>query len=418
MVRQRHPGLGAWLHIAGTSGAWPRYVASGHLTFIAQDGSLMAAPFDVDALALTELPTKIVEDVALYAISETGHLVYTTSLPNVEVEDTELVWITRAGEVSPVETGWHFDRGGIRFGWRLSPDGTRIAFGRQTGANIDIWVKDLPSGPLNRLTFDPATQWAPWWTPDGEHVTYLTDDGLDGNVSSSRADGVGAATLVLEAVEFAQGLWSPDGESLVLRTSAASGSGSQGLRSIVAFRPGEDTAVVPLLATQFAEHAPALSPDGRWLAYVSNETGQEEVYVRSFPDVNAVKVPVSSGGGAGPRWAQDGRELFFLRGDTMVAARVETDSEFRVLGQEPLFEVPLDFLSVGSASWMGANNFYDIAPDGRFLMGRRVPLPEGGADQTYILVQHFVDGSQHRFGTQAELVDRREHSAAHSPFTL
>jgi hypothetical protein len=146
---------------------------------------------------------------------------------------------------------------------------------------------------------------------------------------------------------------------------------------------------VDLVATEFVENAPAISPDGRWLAYASNETGRSEVYVRPFPDVSSAKYPVTSTGGAVPMWARDGGELFYIRGDTMMTVRVETSLGFRVIERSALFEIPQEILSVGSASWMDAQNIYDVAADGRFLMGRRLP-PQDQVPPKFVLIQNFA----------------------------
>jgi len=173
-------------------------------------------------------------------------------------------------------------------------------------------------------------------------------------------------------------------------------SGPSGERDIVGFRPGVDTATIPLIATaQFAEQDPALSPDGRWLAFTSDRTGRNEVYVSPFPNVDSSRVAVSTNGGFGPQWAHSGTELFFVdAGLSLVAAAVETVSGFRVLERETLFTLGAEyFVPPGSDS-------YDIAPDDqRFLMIRVAGL--GGdpvADISVILVQNWFEELRQRLG--------------------
>ena len=173
---------------------------------------------------------------------------------------------------------------------------------------------------------------------------------------------------------------------------------NEGTRDIVALRPGVDSTVTPLVATsEYAEHAPAVSPDGRWLAYSSNETGRDEVFVRPFPDVESGKQQVSTEGGMAPRWAHNGRELFYVNGSLgLVAASIETDPGFRVLGQETLFTIPSGYL-------LGAGlNFYNVAPDDeRFLMGRNYQgdgAGDGGGGPTLILVRNFFEELKERVG--------------------
>jgi Tol biopolymer transport system component len=156
------------------------------------------------------------------------------------------------------------------------------------------------------------------------------------------------------------------------------------------FRPDVDTEVTPLVATEFGEQDPALSPDGRWLAYSSNETGQWEVYVRPFPDVGSSRVRVSTDGGIGPLWAKAGSELFFVDADgDLVAALFETDPEFGVLRRETLFN------TVGYEA-EASRSFYDISPDDqRFLMGRFPTLGEASS-LSHVLVQNFFEELRQR----------------------
>ena len=166
-------------------------------------------------------------------------------------------------------------------------------------------------------------------------------------------------------------------------------------RDILGFRPGVDSAAVPLVATDFQEWAPALSPDGRWLAYTSDESGQQEVYVRPFPDVSAGRWLVSNGGGITPLWAHSGRELFFLARDgLLVAAQVETTPSFRVTETERLFELP-PFTSVGLPT-----GWYDVTTDDqRFLMARVPQAVDGERDvPQLILVKNFFEELKERVG--------------------
>ena len=377
------------------SGEQPKYASTGHLVVIV-DGTLMAAPFDPKAVELLGPAVALVDGVGSHAMSRTGKLVYMTGAGGAGVDDTELVWMTRSGIATPLQPGWAFDRGGGNYGWSVSPDGARVALRRRTEGNNDIWIKELPEGPLRRLTFDEGQQREPYWSPDGQTVMYSSGELGDRNVWSRPADGTGVGTLVHDDERsLAQGTWSPDGEWLVFRSAAL--APNEGTRDIVALRPGADSAVTPLVTTEYAEHAPAISPDGRWLAYSSDETGRHEVFVRPFPDVESGKQQVSTEGGMGPRWAHNGRELFYVNGSRdFVAASIETEPGFRVLEQEALFTVPGGFL-VGPHL-----NFYDVAPDDeRFLMGRTYqgggPEDDGGGP-TMVLVQNFFEVLKARVG--------------------
>ena len=317
-----------------TPGSEPWYTPTGHLLFLL-DGTLMAAPFDSDAMEVTGPAVAMVDNVNSYKVSETGKLFYSTGAGGGAQQ--ELVWMSRAGLATPVEAGWSFDRGGPNAGWRLSPDGSRVALRERTDAGMDVWVKELDGGPRSRLTFDEGEDRKPVWGPDAQTVTFLSARGENLDAYQKRADGtVNVEPLLDFDRTLAEVEWSSDGEWLVIRTGGA--PGQLGGRDILAMRPGADSEPTPLLAAEYDEVAPALSPDGRWLAYTSNETGQHEVYVRPFPDVDSGRWQVSTDGGFTPRWSRDGDEIFFMNGSReMVAATVETSPAFRVGARTPLF---------------------------------------------------------------------------------
>ena len=197
-------------------------------------------------------------------------------------------------------------------------------------------------------------------------------------------------------IDLAQGFWSPDGEWLLLRSS-----GTPGVvvgRDILAVRPGVDSLAQPLLAEAYDESAPAISPDARWIAYVSTETGREEVFVRPFPDVDAGKVQVSTEGGTMPYWAHNGSELFFVEPSAraMMAARFETTPRFRVVEREPLFTIPAQY-DVGLVALL-----YDVTQDDqRFVMSRfyeGAGAGDEGETNAFVLVHNFFEELRERVG--------------------
>jgi len=223
------------------------------------------------------------------------------------------------------------------------------------------------------------------------------------DVWQQRADGTGQPELLYDAeAQLAQGFWSPGGEWLVMRTTTGTGVGG---RDIHAIRPGVDSVPLRLLAEDYDEAAPAISPDGRWLAYGSNETGSYEVFVRPFPNVNDGKVQVSNAGGTSPLWATNGRELIYHdRQAALVAVSFETEPSFRVTGRTPLFTVPEGYVGRG-----GTNSFitglYDVAPDGRFLMmrpaGDASPAEgESGEQPRIVLVLNWFEELTRRVPTR------------------
>ena len=382
-------------------GIKPYVTPNGHLIFGSLDGNILAAPLAVDGMALFGAPVPVAEGVVVspnaypeFSVSQTGTMAYWSG--EAATGEREFVWVSRSGIATPVDPGWAFDRGNINSGWSLSPDDTRLALRAQTEAGHDIWIKELDDGPLSRLTFGEAEERMPRWTPDGVNVTFLSNRGENLDVWSKAADGTGEAELVLDHDVFlSQGFWSPDGEWLILRTGGA--GGVAGGRDILAIRPEVDTVPLPLLASEVDEVGPALSPDGRWLAYGADETGRYEIFVRPFPDVNAGKWQVSTEGGHGALWGHTGEELFFVNNSgEMMAAQVETASGFRVRERQTLFQVPQGYEGRPN------NNFvvglYDITSDDeRFLMVRGFAASDEAANE-FILVQNFFEEVKARIG--------------------
>jgi len=238
----------------------------------------------------------------------------------------------------------------------LSPDGRRLAIGLNTREGDDIWIKELDDGALTRLTFDAAEDARPAWTPDGQSVMYFSYDRNNpersGDLYVRRADGATAAELLLDEEPS---LWtvhpSPSGGWWLLQATGTAGD-------IRVFRPGVDTASTPLLCAEgYNEVAPALSPDGRFLAYASDESGRQEVYVRPFPDVETARWTVSTAGGNSPVWSHAGGELLYLTLDSaMASVRVETRPTFRVLDRRVLFQLGAGY------SWASIYTGFELTP--------------------------------------------------------
>ena len=227
----------------------------------------------------------------------------------------------------------------------------------------------------------------PVWQPGQPKVTFLSDRGGNIDVWSKRADGTGAAELLLDLEQtIATVHWSPNGEWLIARTGGV--GGVTGGRDIYAFRPGSDTEAVPLMAGEFDEVGPEISPDGRWIAYTSRESGRYELYVRPFPDVNSARVQVSTNGGFSPRWAHSGEELFFMDEDqNMVSVDVDAGETFRASPPELLFPVP------NGITFFDISLPYDITPDDqRFVMiGTVGAATDQDAGPASVLVTNFFE---------------------------
>jgi len=377
-----------------TAGTWPRFARSGHILFL-HNGSLMAAPLDPEAMELRGPPVTMAARVTAFALADEGTLLYAHG-PGAPGDESELVWVDREGTAAPIEPGWSFDRGGANAGWSLSPDGMQIALRIRTDAGNDIWVKELGGGPTSRLTFGSPEERKPRWSPDGRSILFLSDRLGDLDVWTKRADGTGEPELLLDHEgPIAEAFWTPDGRSVVMRTA-----GTQDLpggRDLWAFTPGVDSAAVPLLTTDWDESAPDVSPDGRWLAYSSTETGRYEVYVRPFPDVRGGVWQVSTDGGSGAMWARGGRELFYVDATRrLVSVRFQANAGFRVLDRQVLFTIPPEFTLAQVA------RLYDTDPgDRRFLMARpHVGDPaDPVAEPEVVLVRNYLGELRERAGT-------------------
>ena len=302
----------------------------------------------------------------------------------------ELVWVDRTGRETPVDSTWTFrvTAYGGNAGWALSPDGGRLAIGLATEAGDDVWIKQLPRGPLSRLTFDPASEYRPRWEPDGRSVTFLSNRASTSALFRRPADGTGADDLVLRLPQsLFEAVSSRDGRWLVVRTGGV--QGAAGGRDIFGLRPGADSVPVPLVVTPtFDESAIALSPDGRWLGYESSESGRTEVYVRPFPNTEAGKWQVSIGGGAAPIWAPGGRELFYVNGARqMVAAAVAPGPSLQIGERRVLFRLRDELYLANDEHYTP----FDVSPDGRrFIMARRVRA-EAVAATPLIVVQNWFE---------------------------
>ena len=361
------------------------------MVFVTHEGDLRAAAFDQDRLEVTGPTIPLLSGMPAaergpdVALSRSGRLVYS---PVGFSAIQEVAWVDRNGAATPVEQGWSFtpeNNGGPA----LSPDDQSIAIGIFAPNGGEVWVKRI-GGPFSRLAFE-ATSQRPVWTPDGRSVMYSSGAGGDVNLVMKRADGSGVAEVVLDLEDRStvEGRWSSDQEWIVLRT------GTEPTRDILGIRPGVDSVPVPLVATEFQETSPALSPDGRFLAYVSDESGRYEVYVRPFPNVDDAKEQVSTGGAREPLWAHSGRELFYKNTlGELVAVTVDTDDGFQVLERQSLFTLP-----VGSG-FDGFRTLYDITQDDqRFLMLRAAGATNEQPIGHYIVVENFLEELMERAGS-------------------
>ena len=309
------------------SGGGSTYVNTGHLVWGQGDGTLGAQPFDVQALVLTGEPVTVLEGVRpassgaqRYAISRSGSLAYVAD-GDTGTAGSPSIWVDRDGQQTPFGVP---DAALALSGPSFSPDGTHVVGATNAGAR-DLWVFDLADMTSVRLTFDPAIDFEPVWSPDGVRIVFESlREG--GGLFWKAADGSGTVQRVTSGPErqilYGWGSQGNVGEagndSATLVYGELNTDTGWDIKTMVWGQP--DTAGF-LLQTPAHESDAALSPDGRWLAYTSDESGRDEIYVQPFPAMDG-KWQVSRNGGTWPIWAPDGGELFFREGPAMIAVPV------------------------------------------------------------------------------------------------
>jgi eukaryotic-like serine/threonine-protein kinase len=334
------------------NGSTPRYAASGHLIYY-RTGTLFAAPFSLSRLEVTGPEAPVVEHVAVingdgadYTISDGGMLVYMTGASVSTGGKTILNWADRKGTLQPLSDAQDWGTG------RLSPDMTHVANGIRSGDQEDIWTYDLVRRTPTRLTFEGKNSF-PIWSPDGRWITFVGNNQGKTALYRVASDASGKPELLVDAEPNAvPNSWSPDGKTLVFTQPTP--DHKPHLWSVTA--PGGKAA--RLHEGDSAESNGEVSPDGRWLAYESSESGSGEVYVQPFPGPGP-KSRISTQGGAAPRWAHNGKELFFwnFSGDRQLfVVDVQTGAAFHAGLAQALFKAP-------------AGTTWDVVADGkRFLV--------------------------------------------------
>ena len=361
---------------------WAQYAPSGHIVY-GSDGRLMAVEFDAKRLEIRGQPVALADSLDMQQvyplrIGRSGTLVSRVGSGSNLSGLYQMVWVDRAGRETPVDTAWRLrvTVTANNHGWALSPNGNQLAIGGNTDAGDDIWVKELPRGAFSRVSFDPAPDFRPRWTADGQSITFISQRSTLG-VYKRRADAAGADTLVLPGL-FDEAFPARDGAWVFLRHGA--NNAAAGGRDLTAIRTGKDTTRKQVVVSSFDEEAIAPSPDTKLIAYQSDETGQNEVFVRPFPNTDGFKRQVSNNGGQAPLWSRDGRELFYLAGNMMMSVRLTPGAQVTFSEPKAMFRVPDDLLFVESAYYTP----WDVAADGRFIMARL--LRESAATPPKIVV--------------------------------
>ena len=352
------------------------YFSTGHLVYEqSRTGNLMAVPFDLAALEVTGDSVPVVQGVrqtdlgyADYAVSRNGTLVYVPNQPDVQ----RLVWVDRKGTESQIL------QEDVSFATpRISPDGKQVALAMTKSSETqNIWIYDLEIESLRRLTFEGGS--LETWSPDGKWIIFQGRDS-EGLLAISRqlADGSGPIEhlTVPGAGAMIPNSLTPDGRVLAFAERSTD----------ISMLPMEgDREPQPFIASRYVECCSRFSPDGNWIAYVSDELGLNHVYVSPYPNPNAKWLVSGEKGGAEPMWSPDGNELFYRSGNRMMVISVQTEPTFRPGRPEVLFEGSYVTSRLGRPGM----SYYDISPDGqRFLMIKAI---EGSTGQINV-VQNWTE---------------------------
>jgi len=337
-------------------GSYPRYSPTGHLLYVTSEG-LLAAPFDARNLEVTGNPILVLEDISIspwgvghFAVSDEGTLIH---LPATREATSSLVWVDRQGVPTLATT----QKRNYALP-RVSPDGKRVTFAvLQGGSPHSAWMYSFEDHSFDRLTFGTWGS-GPEWTPDGKWIAFLSNP--DGRVNLYRqlVDRSRPAERFGPPGMMVPNSWLPDGSVLSV---AQDGLGGWDV-GILAAEGDEEPQ--PLIASPSMECCSKFSPDGKWLAYVSNELGRNHVYVRPYPAPDVKFLVSDEEGGGEPVWAPDGSELFYRNGDRMMIVSVQKDPTFNASEPKALFVG--SYLSSGGPSGF---QYYDVSPDGkRFIM--------------------------------------------------
>ena len=373
--------------IVARGGNSPRYLATssvaGHLVYL-NKATLFAIPFDLDRLETHGTAVPVLDDVAYnisngagqYDISRTGTLVYRRASSGTSAMMT-VQWVDPTGKKEQLRT-----KPGFYLELSLSPDGKRVALTVSEGGGRDVWIYDQQRDAMTRLTFGGSSYNYPTWSPNGQYVVFAA---AGNGIFQARADGAGQPQALVQSKNAPrlQGYFSPDGKWLAYVGEPA--PNYQIWTVPLEDRAGLLKAGTPeqFLKSSFSDMNPRFSPDGRWLAYQSNESGKDEVYVRAFPPSSGQggKWQISNNGGGVPHWSPNGHELVYQSGDQILTA------SYTVKGDTFVADRPRVWIAkLGGTEW-------DLAPDGkRVAVLTRVESAEAPKQEhEVVLVENFFD---------------------------
>ena len=351
---------------------------TGRLVYAFND-VLYAVPFDAESLTVSGTAVPVVQGVmraagdstgtANYSVADDGTLVYVSG--STTAGGYDYVWVDADGRESA--TGMTC----ACVNPALSPDGRRIAVmnAANRATDADIWIESLEQQTFTRLTFEPGSESAALWSPDGTQIVYESA----GRLYMRRADGTGMPELVASGGGTPLA-WTPDGEVIIM---ALSPDGENRDIAVVAMTGEHERRT--LISTEFNEGRAVLSPDGHWLAYQSDESGTWEIYVRPYPDVDSGKWQISAHGGQEPKWARDGRTLYFVTAEDLMGASVgSSQTAFD-------FKTPTRVLDIRKYFLPTTTRSYDVAADGRFLFAKSATANQNGAAPRIVIVTHWTE---------------------------
>jgi Tol biopolymer transport system component len=352
-----------------SGGTNPIY-ADGRLLF-ARGGALFAIPFDAERLEVSGAPVAVIEGIrtetlgAQVAIAQDGTLAYIEGGPAWEGSPA---WVRRDGTSTPLGPPKQ-----VYGTFTLSPDGRRLAF-EVAGATTDVWVYEIARGTFTRLTQERNNGF-PVWSPDSRQLAYTTERDGGRLIVSRPADGTGSETILWRGKPVCRpASWSLDGKHMAVVCPR-----EQDDDDVYVLAVDGTPDLQPFASTPFSDWGPRFSPDGRWIAYISDSSGQYEVYVRPYPAAGG-QWQISNSGGEEPVWSRDGRELFYRNGTRWMSVTVETKGDFQASSPKLAFEGP--YVNVPGVS-------YDVASDGRFVV--IAGPPESAAKNINLVLNWFDD---------------------------
>ena len=373
-----------------SGGGDARCLAGGYLVY-ARLGEVFGLRMDLDSMRVSGTPLPLVSGVAepegaaltrsgsatsQFSVSSSGTLVF---VPGRSASTSQMVWVDLKGQhelASPDHGDYSFPR--------LSPDGSRIAFTDHRAGNTDVFILEWARNAMGALTTHPASDSAPLWTPDGKRLAFTSSRDGPANLYWQSADGTGVAERLTTGPNLQYPFtWTNDGQTLLYVEVNPKSRVDIHAVSVTGNRTPR-----PVVVTPFNDGRPALSPDGRWLAYYSDERGTSEIFVRPYPDVERARYQVSAGGGTSPLWAPDGRAIFYWQEGKIYRVGVVAGPQFKAAVPEPV---------VDRVPTLGALGSYTLAPDGnRFLIVR--PISEIPRANEYRVVVNWLEEVKGRLG--------------------